>query len=195
DALRLRAEAVYRPATVGWAFAAHVATVDLDTETATARVVDYVAAYDNARLLDVEVVDEQMIGGIVQGISGALAEDLVYDEAGQLLTLLPDYSVTRARDCPPIRLAHRESLTTLNPLGVKGVGESPIVGPAAAIGNALADALSRSAANVTHAPFTPARLHSLLTGASSSAARGAGNCRAAVRNKPLSGRSASTKPA
>lgn len=166
DVVRPRAEAVYRPDTVGWAFSAHVATVDLDPETGMLKLVDYVAAYDNGRLLDEEVVDEQMIGGIMQGISGALTEEIVYDDQGQLQTAtLSDYGISTA-DEGPARLVttKRCTPTDRNPLGVKGVGEAGIVGPAAAIGNAVSAALEPLGVCITEAPITPEAVFRLLGG-------------------------------
>ena len=106
------------------------------------------------------IVEGQLVGGAVQGISGALHEELVHDETGQLLTgTLMDYSVPTAEStCHVVESIVFESRTPSNPLGVKGVGEGGISGSGAAVANAVADALRPLGARIAELPLTPARV-------------------------------------
>jgi CO/xanthine dehydrogenase Mo-binding subunit len=104
----------------------------------------------------------QIVGGIVQGIGGTLAEELVYDPAGQLLSAsFLDYALPRADDVPPIRVHHVETPSPL-PGGVKGLGEAGTTAAPAAVANAVADALRPFAAVVTRTPLAPSRVWSLV---------------------------------
>src|SRR5207302_3146088 len=105
-------------------------------------------------------------GGAVQGLAAGLMEGLVYDEAGQLLTgTLMDYAIPRSDDVPSIPVALTEHRSVINPLGVKGVGESGAIPGAAAIVNAVEDALADLGVTIAEAPVTSARLFALLGGA------------------------------
>ena len=90
------------------------------------------------------IVEGQIHGGVAQGVGGALFEEMVYDEQGQLLTgTLMDYRGARApTDLPPIETVHLEYPSPRNPLGIKGVGEGGAISPPAAIANAVEDALA-----------------------------------------------------
>jgi carbon-monoxide dehydrogenase large subunit len=107
------------------------------------------------------IVEGQVQGAIAQGIGGALSEQLVYDEAGQLLTgTFMEYALPTAAAIPPLELAHIEAVAD-NLLGVRGVGEGGTLGPAAALANAVADALSPFGAEANDLPLTPARVRAL----------------------------------
>jgi carbon-monoxide dehydrogenase large subunit len=102
------------------------------------------------------LVDGQVVGGTVQGLGGALFEELVYDRQGQLLTgSLMDYAVPRASDMPSVELLHQESPSLLNPLGVKGVGEGGAIAPPAAVANAICDALAAYKIEINATPIKP----------------------------------------
>jgi carbon-monoxide dehydrogenase large subunit len=104
------------------------------------------------------IVEGQVQGAIAQGIGGALAEHLVYDETGQLLTAtLMEYALPRAGLVPPLELGHIEEPAD-NALGVRGVGEGGTLGPAAVLANAVADALSPFSAEMNELPLSPARV-------------------------------------
>jgi CO/xanthine dehydrogenase Mo-binding subunit len=140
-------------------FAVHTAEVAVDPETGVVDVERYVVAVDAGRALNPTLVEAQLVGGAVQGISGALREELVHDEQGQLLSgTLMDYSLPAAADIGPIEPLIFESHTPSNPLGAKGVGEGGISGSGAAVANAVADALSRLGARITELPLTPERV-------------------------------------
>ena len=133
----------YEPPTVTWAYAVHAAIVEVDIQTGGVKIERYAVAHDCGVVVNPMLVDGQVIGGTVQGIGGALFEELPYDEAGQpLAASFMDYMVPLASDVPDIDLIHIETPTPLNPLGVKGVGEGGAIAPPATLTNAIADALA-----------------------------------------------------
>src|SRR5581483_1702669 len=155
-----RAEAVFHPPTVNWAGGAHLAVADVDVELRTVRLAAYVAAYDHGRLINPAVAEGQLLGAIAQGIGGALFEEMTYDEAGQPVASLLDYRLPAAGDMPPVVLRQAGATPTdRNPLGIRGLGEAGIVAPAAAIANAVEDALWELGVRIDAVPVTPARLH------------------------------------
>ena len=102
----------------------------------------YVVVHDCGNVINPMIVDGQIHGGVAHGIGNAFYEKLVYDDNGQLLTAsLMDYLLPTALDVPPIRTAHFETPSPLNPLGIKGAGESGINGVGAAIASAIDDAI------------------------------------------------------
>jgi carbon-monoxide dehydrogenase large subunit len=112
------------------------------------------------------VVEGQVHGGIAQGIGSALGEVLVHDETGQLLTgTLMDYPLPRADDLPALDVAHLDFASSVNALGIKGVGESGVIAPAAAIANAVEDALADRGVRIDRVPVTSARLFEALRAA------------------------------
>jgi carbon-monoxide dehydrogenase large subunit len=144
---------------VTWAFGAHGCVVEVDTETGAVRVLRYVAGHDCGRAINPVIVEGQLHGGIVQGLGAALSEELTYDDAGQLLTgSLMDYGLPRADGVPSLDVAALEHPSTINELGIKGVGESGIISPPAAIANAVEDALATRGADITRVPLTAARV-------------------------------------
>ncbi|MBX5455764.1 MAG: xanthine dehydrogenase family protein molybdopterin-binding subunit [Thermogemmatispora sp.] len=143
-------------ATSGPMFAVHLAKVAVDPETGEVRVLDYVAAQDVGRALNRGEVEGQIYGGVAQGIGWALQERLVYGEEGQLLTgTLLDYALPHSQDVPSITPLIVEVPCELGPFGARGAGEPPVVPVAAAIGNALRDALG---VRLTELPMTPERI-------------------------------------
>jgi carbon-monoxide dehydrogenase large subunit len=105
------------------------------------------------------LVDEQMRGGVVQGIGAALFEECVYDENGQLLNgNMADYLVPMSGEMPDIIVGHVETPTKQSQLGAKGAGEAGTAGAPAAVMNAINDALAPLGARVTAQPFTPERI-------------------------------------
>ena len=109
------------------------------------------------------LVAGQLHGGIAQGIGGALMEELVYDAEGQLRNAsFMDYAMPRADDVPAIQTTLVNHRSRINELGVKGVGESGCISPAAVIANAVEDALVEFDVPIREVPVTPARLFELL---------------------------------
>ena len=121
----------------------HVAQVVLDPRSGFYRVSDYYILHDAGRLLNPVIADGQIVGGVVDGIGGALFSEIMFnDEAQPLNGTLADYLVITAPEAPRVRVEHFDTRPTTNPLGVRGIGESGIIGVGAAIGNALARAIS-----------------------------------------------------
>jgi len=155
----LHACAFFRPETVTWAFGAHACAVEVDVETGELGLLRYVAVHDCGRPLNPMVVEGQLHGGIVQGIGAALAEELVYDAAGQLVTgSLMEYGLPKADQLPPLEVIALDFPSTRNELGVKGVGESGIISPVPAIANAVEDALAAHGAEIIRVPLTAASI-------------------------------------
>lgn len=157
----LEASHYFDPPPVTFPNATHIAMVEVDTETGEVDIVKYVVVEDCGRIINPMVVDGQIQGGVAQGIGGALLEHLVYDENGQLSTMtLMDYLVPTAADIPAIDIGHVETPSPLVPGGFKGVGEGGAIAPAAALANAVSDALG--GIPVTQLPLTPERVQTLL---------------------------------
>jgi carbon-monoxide dehydrogenase large subunit len=164
----LEAEAHFRPETVTYANGLHAAIVRVDAETGVVSILKYVVVHDCGRVVNPLLADGQIRGGVAQGIGGALYEELVYGNDGQLLSSsLLDYAVPRAAEIPSIELDHLESPSPRNPLGVKGLGEGGAIPGPAVLANAIEDALQPFGVVIDQAPMTPARLHALLKAASS----------------------------
>ncbi len=146
-------------------FTAHLARVAVDPETGEVRVLDYIAAQDVGRAINPAEVEGQIHGGVVQGIGWALLEGMIYDEQGQLLTsTLMDYALPHSQDVPTITPLLVEVPSELGPFGAKGVGEPPVVPVAAAIANAIRDAVG---VRMTELPMTPERVFTSMRVASS----------------------------
>jgi aerobic carbon-monoxide dehydrogenase large subunit len=149
-------------------YGTHVAVVEVDIDTGVVALRRYAITYDIGRAVNPLIVDGQLVGALAQGIGGALLEELVYDDQGQILTttfmdyLLP--SVMEMPDATEVRILE-ETPTPLNPLGVKGAGEGGSSGTGAAVANAVADALAPLGVSITSLPLTPDRLLGLIRAA------------------------------
>lgn len=132
---------------------------EVDVETGMVKVLEHWCVEDCGRVINPLLVDEQVRGGIVQGLGGALYEHCVYDAEGNLLTTtLADYLVPMSAEMPDIHVGHVETPTRESLLGAKGAGEAGTAGAPAALMNAINDALRPLGARVTEQPFTPARI-------------------------------------
>ncbi len=132
------------------------AWVEVDTETGEIRLLKHWAVEDCGRVINPQLVDEQVRGGVIQGIGAALFEHCIYDEAGQLLNgTMADYLLPQFVEMPDIAVDHVETPTALSELGAKGAGEAGTAGAAAAVFNAVNDALRPLGARVTDIPLTP----------------------------------------
>jgi carbon-monoxide dehydrogenase large subunit len=155
----LHACAFFYPGTVTWAFGAHACALEVDVETGGVRLLAYAAVHDCGRPINPAVVEGQLHGGIVQGIGSALGEALVHDAQGQLLTdTLMAYPLPLAAVVPPLAVEALDHPSAVNEAGIKGVGESGVIAPAAAIANAVEDALAGGPADVTRLPLWPSRV-------------------------------------
>lgn len=134
----------------------HGAVVEVGQATGLVRVVDYVVVEDCGVLLNPEIVDGQIRGGVAQGLGGALLERLVHDRTGQPLTsTMLDYLLPTASDLPDIRIEHIQTSAPTTSLGTKGVGEAGTAGAPAALHCAVNDALSGLGAAVFRQPILP----------------------------------------
>ncbi|MGH7367954.1 MAG: xanthine dehydrogenase family protein molybdopterin-binding subunit [Candidatus Rokuibacteriota bacterium] len=159
----LGACAFFYPDTVTWAFGAQGVVAEVDLEACSIRLLKLAAMHDCGRPINPVIVEGQLHGGIAQGVGSALGEALIYDDAGQLLTgTLMDYPLPRADDMPPLELVHLDFPSAINPLGIKGVGESGVISPAAAVANAVEDALGDYGVEIDRPPVTAARVFELL---------------------------------
>ena len=152
--------------TVTYTSAVHVAYLEVDAGTGGVTLLRYLVAHDCGKLINPVIVEGQIHGGVAQGVGGALLEELVYDEQGQLLTgTFMDYLVPTAMELPPIETVHLEYPSPRNPLGVKGIGEGGAISPPAAIANAVEDALAPFHVRVTRTPLGPSVVLGLLEAA------------------------------
>jgi carbon-monoxide dehydrogenase large subunit len=162
----LEATHQYDPLVGTTSSAAHIAQVEIDPETYQVKVQRYVVAEDCGRVINPQIVDGQVHGGVVQGIGAAVLEEIVHDDRGQALTAsLVDYLVPSATEVPPIEVLHveTESPTTLG--GYRGMGEGGTIGAPAAIANAIADSLQSLGIEITELPASPERLFRLVAAA------------------------------
>jgi carbon-monoxide dehydrogenase large subunit len=149
----------FEPPTVTWAYAAHAAIVEVDLDTGRLAIERYVVAHDCGVLVNPLLAEAQIVGGVVQGLGGALYEDIAYDAEGQLLSgSFMDYAMPVATDVPSITLVHQEIPSPLNPLGVKGLGEGGAISPPVALANAVCDALSPFGIELNSTPIRPEAL-------------------------------------
>ena len=133
--------------------------VEVDVDTGIVELLKCWVVDDCGTVINPMLVDEQIRGGVVQGVGGALYEECLYDERGQYLNAtMADYLVPMAAEMPDIEIGHVETPTTDSELGAKGVGEAGTAGAPAAIMNAINDALQPFDATVSAMPFTPARI-------------------------------------
>ncbi|MBM4247763.1 MAG: xanthine dehydrogenase family protein, partial [Deltaproteobacteria bacterium] len=157
--------AYFRPPTVTYASAANAAVVAIDPETGTVAVERFVVVHDCGRVVNPLLADAQIAGGVMQGIGGALLEQMVHDAGGQPLTgSFLDYAMPVAEDAPALALDHIESPSPRNPLGVKGLGEGGAIGPPAAVANAVEDALRARNVVIRRGPLTSSTVWKLIQG-------------------------------
>lgn len=138
------------------AMASHV---EVDPETGEIRLLGHWVVEDVGTILNPKLVDEQIRGGVVQGLGGALYEECQFSEDGQLLTAtMADYLVPMAGEMPDIHVAHVVTPTRTSALGAKGAGEAGTTGAPAAVMNAVNDALRPLGARLDRMPMTPERV-------------------------------------
>jgi carbon-monoxide dehydrogenase large subunit len=147
-----------------WVNATHVCTCEVDVETGRVQLLRYIVSEDCGPMINPDVVEGQIAGGVVQGIAGVLLEHLAYDDEGNpLTTTFMDYLVPSAAEVPPIEYGHIETPSP-GPGGFKGVGEGGAIGAPPAVVNAVADALAPFGVDVTRLPLAPSRIVSLVEG-------------------------------
>ena len=143
----------------------HLAVVKVDPDTGGVTVLRYVIGYDIGRAINPTLVKGQIAGGFAQGLGGALMEEFTYNDTGDpLATTFADYLMPTVREMPPLEIILTEDYPSpLNPLGIKGAGESGVNAVGAAIASAIDDAIGMPGA-ITQLPVTPARLKAIIDG-------------------------------
>jgi aerobic carbon-monoxide dehydrogenase large subunit len=150
----------FEPDACVFPFGTHICVVEIDKETGEAEIKRFVAVDDCGRQLNPMIVQGQVHGGIAQGVGQALIEGVEYGEDGQLLTAtLMDYAMPLASELPHFELDHTITLTTVNPLGVKGVGEAGTIGSTPAVAAAIADAMGVAHIDM---PYKPEKLWKII---------------------------------
>jgi CO/xanthine dehydrogenase Mo-binding subunit len=142
----------------------HGAVVEVDPGTGGVRILRYVLVHDCGRIVNPAIVEGQVLGGLAQGIGGALLERLVFDSEGQpQTTSFMDFRLPTVDDIPEVRIAHVETPSPLNPLGVKGTGEAGVIPVSAVIAEAIEDALSPFHVRVDSMPLFPDEILALIS--------------------------------
>jgi carbon-monoxide dehydrogenase large subunit/6-hydroxypseudooxynicotine dehydrogenase subunit gamma len=161
----LAAEGWFKTEHQVYPYGSHVAVVRVDAETGRVAIERYCIAYDIGRAINPALVRGQIVGGYAQGLGGALFEEFSYSEAGDpLAATFADYLLPALHEVPAPEVLLREDYTSpLNPLGIKGAGESGITAVGATIASAIDDAIGMPGA-VRQLPITPQRLRRLLGG-------------------------------
>jgi carbon-monoxide dehydrogenase large subunit len=155
----LKAAVDFTAASPTFPFGAHVAVVEVDTDTGQVTLERLVACDDAGRILNPLIVEGQRHGGLAQGAAQALMEEVRYDDSGNPVTAnLADYAMISAAELPTFELVSMETPTTLNPLGAKGVGESGTIGSTPAVQSAVCDALSHLGVRHVDIPCTPEKV-------------------------------------
>jgi carbon-monoxide dehydrogenase large subunit len=164
----LDATTVWDPPNFTFPFGAHVAVVEVDSETGKVTLQRYVAVDDCGNVINPMIVDGQVHGGIAQGAAQALFEEVLYDDAGNLLTgTLVDYALPTAMELPSYETDRTTTPSPTNPMGVKGVGEAGTIASTPAVVNAVVDALSHRGVRHMDMPCTPLRVWNVLKEAAS----------------------------
>jgi carbon-monoxide dehydrogenase large subunit len=151
-------------------FGAHLAVVEVDVETGKVTLLRHVTVDDAGTVVNPVLAEGQRHGGIAQGVAQALLEEVRYDADGNPLTsTLADYAAVTAAELPSFELVTSQTPTTVNPLGVKGIGEAGTIGATPAVQNAVVDAVSHLGVRHIDLPATPQRVWASIAGAAGQA--------------------------
>jgi carbon-monoxide dehydrogenase large subunit len=155
----LTADFTLDPENFSFPHGTHLAAMEVDTETGESKIRTYVCVDDVGKVINPQIVEGQVHGGLAQGIAQALFEEAVYDVDGNLVTsTLVDYYVPGAPDLPDYVTDRTETPATSNPLGVKGVGEAGTIASTPAIINGIVDAIRHLGVNDIRMPASPERV-------------------------------------
>ncbi len=155
----LEATSFWDPPNFVFPFGTHIAVVEVEPDTGKVKLQRYVAVDDVGRVINPMIVDGMVHGGIAQGVAQALWEYAQYDEAGQLVTgSMMDYALPKAADLPFFETDRTVTPSPVNPMGVKGAGETGTIASTAAVANAVLDALAPLGISHIDLPLTPARI-------------------------------------
>ena len=159
----LVADATFESRHMNYPYGIHIAVVALARDTGAVHVERYLVAYDVGKAVNPMLVEGQIVGGVAQGLGGALYEEFLYDDRGEPLSVtFADYLMPTVREMPDVEVIIAEDAPSpLNPMGLKGAGEGGANAVGAAIAAAIDDALQRPGA-VTELPVTPQRLHAMM---------------------------------
>lgn len=153
----------YSPLRSTFANGMHAVEVEVDPETSDVRILRYSVVHDCGTLINPMIVEGQIMGGVAQGVGGALYEEMAYDEYGQLLNAsFMDFLMPYASEVPAVAVDHLETPSPLNPLGIKGAGEAGVIPGSAALASAIEDAVG---VGIDAMPLSPSRLHALRVAA------------------------------
>jgi len=170
DEERLVVRTVFTAPGATFPFGSHVAVVDVDTETGKVVLRRIVTVDDAGFVLNPLLAEGQRHGGIAQGAAQAFVEEVVYDADGNPLTAsFADYPFLSATEVPSFELADMQTLTSYNPLGVKGIGEAGSIGSTPAVQNAVVDALSHLGVRHIDMPASPQRVWQAIQAAKGNA--------------------------
>jgi aerobic carbon-monoxide dehydrogenase large subunit len=159
EAPGLEATDYYSPLRSTFANGMHAVEVEVDPDTSDISIVRYAVVHDCGTLINPIIVKGQVLGGVAQGVGGALYERMAYDDQGQLRNAsFMDFLMPYATEVPDVDIDHLETPSPLNPLGVKGAGEAGVIPGSAAIAAAIEDAVGVS---ITAMPIGPSELHDL----------------------------------
>jgi len=156
----LEATYVYDPPNFSWPGGAHACVTEVDTQTGAVKILRYVSVDDCGTVINPQIVEGQVHGGVAQGIAEALFEGAQYDEAGNLVTgTLTTYLVPSAAEMPSFEVLNNPNAPSpTNPLGVKGIGEAGTIASPPAVINSVVDALSHLGVTNIERPATPERV-------------------------------------
>jgi carbon-monoxide dehydrogenase large subunit len=155
----LEATSFYDPVNFTFPFGAHIAVVEIDPETGHVKILRYVAVDDVGKMINPMIVDGMVHGGIAQGVAQALWEWGAYDDNGQLLTgTMMEYSLPKADQLPSYETDRTVTPSPVNPLGVKGAGETGTIASTPTIVNAVIDALQPFGVTHIDMPLTPEKI-------------------------------------
>ena len=165
----LESSVYWEPSGYTYPFTAAVAVVRVNRDTGAVTLERFVSVNDCGTVINPMVVEGQIHGGLLQGIGAALLEQAIWDENGQLLTgSFMDYAMPLAINLPNFTVELVETPSPHNPLGAKGIGESPTVAAVPAVANAVMDALSHLGVSQLDIPFTPEKVWRAIQGGSES---------------------------
>jgi CO/xanthine dehydrogenase Mo-binding subunit len=164
----LEATRYFGPQRGATASGTHACVLRVDAETMQVTVERYVVVHDCGRVLNPQIVEGQVHGGVAQGLGNAWFEELVFDDSGQLLNAsFMDFLLPTSLDMPPIEVGHQETAAPMNELGSKGAGEAGAIPVGALFAQALEDALAPIAPGleIREIPLKPSRLWELVEAA------------------------------
>jgi carbon-monoxide dehydrogenase large subunit len=160
----------FEPSNFTFPFGTHIAAVEVDPETGETKIEKYVAVDDCGNVINPLLVDGQVQGGIAQGLSQAMYEEMVYNEDGQVVTgSLMDYALPKAAHIPEFILDRTVTPTPVNPMGVKGVGEAGTIASTPCVVNAVCDALTPLGITNLDMPLKPERVWRAIAAAQATA--------------------------